>query len=202
MKKQIGIFLLSLVASATMAQTKDSLSTEVQPVAKVVTQPKEDVTFAMIDSIRSHATALYASKVLNGNGYKLAYGQDVDQKGWRKYHLHEVAFSNTAVYDEGKKAWKVRRNQLFSYIRLVYDGYSKRLCHYQVMFATQKGFKRFQKDALDNGYVYKKKIRNKEEKGVKSTYYNAKTDCYMIFSEFEDGQRVVDLWQGRTMLGD
>lgn len=202
MKKQITIFLLSLMSSAVMAQTNDSIAEPERQVApQVVVNNSGEVSFNMLDSIRAHATAIYASKVLYANGFKLAYGKEVEQKGWRKYRLHEVAFSNSATYDENRNAWKVRRNQPFAYIRLVYDGENKRLCHYQVKFATRKGFSTMHKEAVANGYRYKSKKRDTIDKGMESTYYNDKTDTYMIFGEYEDGQMMVDMWQGGERLG-
>lgn len=198
MKRLIEMLLLLMVAVAPMAQNTDSTNTS---VLKNVNGGEADMSFATLDSIRMRATALYASKVLRAGGYKMAYGRDVDQKDWRKYHFHEVAFSNTACYDEKRDAWKIRKNQPFSYVRLVYDGDTKRLYHYQVKFATREGFLNFQKDAIENGFRYKSKSDDKVDKGIECTFYNAKSNCYLVFGEYEDGQLLIDMWTSDSKLG-
>lgn len=204
MKKHTLLLLLSLAASSiTYAQqtvASDSTAKPVQP-ARVVDSANFDLTFAQVDSIRSHASMLYASQVLNQQGYSLAYGHDLNQREWKKYGLNEVAFAHSARYDERRRAWKTDKKSPFAYIRMVYDGANQRLCHYQVKFATRKGFSQFHKDAVDAGYIYKGKKRDSADNGVESTYYCADKDCYIVFGEYADGQMTVDCWKGGLKIG-
>lgn len=186
-------FLLTLTAVAASAQTTDSVQVAVLP-SRLEKKTVVDISFETLDSIRKHPNALYASKVMRDNGFKMVYGRDVKQRGWKKYYLHEAAFSNTASYDERRDAWKTPKNQPFSYIRIIYDGYSKRLYHYQVKFSTRTAYQLFHKDAIANGFIYKSKKLDKVDMGVECTYYNASTNCYMVFGEYEGEQFLVDLW--------
>lgn len=194
MKKHLS-FLLAMAMCTSMALATDSESNTIKSnilaeTKNAIILDNQDISFADFDSITSHASILYASRVLNQNGFKLAYGDEVKQ---RKRYYSDIAFAKNAVFDETEQKWVTTDSLPYSYVNLIYDDESQQICHYHMKFCNMVGYALFFGEMLKAGYLLD--VPDKNDKDHKeSVYFRESDQSFIMFKEYSDGTYFVDCW--------
>lgn len=200
MVKYLSLLALSLWTVCSMAEEPINQHTKPsETLSDTLAVPKVenlDLSFADFDSITNHASILYASKVLNDNGFKLVFGSEVKQK---KRYFSDITFAKGADFDESTHSWVTKVDVPYTYISMIYSDEYQQLCHYHIKFRNWVGYALFFGEALKAGYLLDEPYTETErKKRKKSVYFRYSDQSFIMFTEHinKDHHRdyYVDCW--------
>lgn len=176
--------VLSLWTAWTMAAEPTNIQTQPSDtISETQTVPENlDLSFADFDSITNHASIIYASKVLNDNGFKLVSGNEVKQK---KRYFSDFIFAKGAEFDESAHTWLTTEEEPYTYISMIYSDEFQQLCHYHIKFRNWVGYALFFGEALKAGYLlYEPYTESERKRRKKSVYTRFSDQSFIMFTEY------------------